>query len=460
VRPVVTVEEMRAADKAALAEVDEAVLVERAGTALATHALAIMGGAYGRRVVVVAGKGNNGADGKVAAEVLRRRGARVVVVDALDAPARIGPAGAVDLVVDAAFGTGFRGEYVAPSVPAGVPVLAADIPSGVDGDTGRACGEPLRADCTVTFAALKPGLLQGDGPLLAGRVEVADIGIDIGRPRMALVEDADVAASLPPRPRGAHKWVSAVAVVAGSPGMTGAAGLCAHAAYRAGAGMVRLGVPGASGGELPSGEAVGVVLPEHAWADDALAMAGRCKAIVVGPGLGRDPRTADALRVLVAGSPVPLVVDADGLYALGSGADAVRALASARATPVLTPHDGEFARLTGRDPGDDRIAETRRAAETLGAVVLRKGPTTVVAAPGSEVLLVTSGSPRLATAGTGDVLAGAIGAFVARGLAPLQAAALAAHVHGAAAALGPSEGLVAGDLADLVGRWLSGARRG
>ena len=168
---------MRAVDAAALARVDEATLVERAGTAVATWALRLMGGSYGRRVVVIAGKGNNGADGRVAAARLRRRGRPCEVVEALDGPERIGPRGTVDLVVDAAFGTGFRGEYRAPAVPAGVPVLAVDIPSGVDGDTGEACGEPLRADCTVTFAALKPGLLFGDGPLLAGRVVVADIGL-------------------------------------------------------------------------------------------------------------------------------------------------------------------------------------------------------------------------------------------------------------------------------------------
>ena len=139
----------------------------------------MLGGTYGRHVVVVAGKGNNGADGRVAAARLRRRGARVTVVEAADAPDRIGPVGAVDLVIDAAYGTGFRGTYRAPAVPAGVPVLAVDIPSGVNGDTGEACGEPLRADVTVTFAALKTGLLQGDGPLLAGRVEVVDIGLDV-----------------------------------------------------------------------------------------------------------------------------------------------------------------------------------------------------------------------------------------------------------------------------------------
>ncbi|MGH9018894.1 MAG: NAD(P)H-hydrate epimerase, partial [Acidimicrobiales bacterium] len=203
--PVVTVAEMRAIDAATPDGVDHETLVDRAGTAVAAAALHLLGGAYGRRVVVVAGKGSNGADGKVAAARLRRRGARVVVVDAGAAPERIGRHGEVDLVIDAAYGTGFHGTYNAPSVPAGVRVLAVDIPSGVDGDSGVAGGAPLRADVTVTFAALKPGLLQGDGPALAGRVEVVDIGLDVSRARLWVVEDADVARLLPVRDRGAYK---------------------------------------------------------------------------------------------------------------------------------------------------------------------------------------------------------------------------------------------------------------
>jgi NAD(P)H-hydrate epimerase len=464
VKPVVTVSEMQEIDADARAEVDEAALIERAGTALATWALRLMGGAYGRRVVVIAGKGNNGADGRVAAARLRRRGATVQVIEAADAPERVGQEGAVDLVIDAAFGTGFRGTYRAPAVPAGVRVVAADIPSGVDGDTGEACGEPLRADLTVTFAALKPGLLQGDGPLLAGRVEVADIGLDVGGANLWVVEDQDVARLLAPRPRGAYKWQSAVAVVAGSPGMTGAAELCARGAYRAGAGMVRLGVPGADLSELGVTEAVGAPLPSEQWATAALEMAERCKALVVGPGLGREQDSAAQVRRLVAEAPVPVVVDADGLFALGSGDD-LAAVVKRRSGPaarevVLTPHDGEFARLSGSPPGTDRIGDARRLSHSSGAVVLLKGPTTVVAAPDGSALLAVAGSPRLATAGTGDVLSGVIGAFFARGLDAPLGSALAAHVHGRAAELGPAEGLVAGDMADLVARWLSGVRRG
>jgi NAD(P)H-hydrate epimerase len=446
---------MQAVDADALAHVSEDTLVERAGAAVATWALRALGGAYGRRVVVVAGKGNNGADGRVAALRLRRRGALVAVVEAGDAPDRLGPVGSVDLVIDAAYGTGFRGTYRAPSVPPGVPVLAVDIPSGVHGDTGEACGEPLRADVTVTFAALKTGLVQGAGLLLSGRVEVADIGLDVGRARIWVVEDDDVARLVPPRPLVAHKWQSALAVVAGSPGMTGAAGLCTGGAYRTGAGMVRLGVPGADPGVLPTTEAVGVRLPASQWADEVLGMAQRCRALVVGPGLGRARSTVDDVRRVVANSTMPVVVDADGLYALGSGPEVADVVRSDPVRVVLTPHDGEFARLAAFPPGADRVAACTRLAEQTGAVVLLKGPTTVVAAPGGDVRLATAGSPRLATAGTGDVLSGVIGALLARGLAPLDAAAVGAHVHGRAAGLGPAEGLVAGDVPELVGSWLS-----
>lgn len=461
-RPVVTVAEMQAIDADARAWVDEQVLIERAGTALATWALRLMGGSYGRRVLIVAGKGNNGADGRVAAARLRRRGARVEVVEASEAPSRIGVRESFDLVIDAAYGTGFRGSYSAPSVSPGVRVVAADIPSGINGDSGEASGEPLRADLTVTFAALKPGLLQGDGPLLAGRVEVADIGLDVSRAHLWVVEDRDVGQMLPPRPRGAYKWQTAVAVVAGSPGMTGAAELCARGAYRAGAGMVRLGVPGADLAELGVTEAVGAELPASGWATHALEMAGRCKAMVVGPGLGREQESITQVRRLIADAAVPVVVDADGLFALGTADEAAEVIAKRAAAGgpdvVLTPHDGEFARLSGAGPGADRISDAARLAASTGAVVLLKGPTTVVAGPDGRALLAVAGTPRLATAGTGDVLSGVIGAFLARGLEPVEAAALGAHVHARAASLGPSEGLVAGDVTDLVARWLSGSR--
>jgi ADP-dependent NAD(P)H-hydrate dehydratase / NAD(P)H-hydrate epimerase len=451
--PVLTVAEMRAVDAAAQATTPVETLVERAGTAVAVAAIELMGGAYGRRVVVVAGKGNNGSDGRVAAAVLRGRGARVQLVE----PGALEVLPAADLVIDAAYGTGFRGSYQAPAVAPGTRVLAVDIPSGVTGDDGNAAGRVLAADRTVTFAALKPGLLQGDGIGLAGRVSVADIGLAVDHARLHLVKDGDVTRLVPAKGRDGNKWRSAVLVVAGSPGMTGAAGMCARAAFRAGSGMVRLGVPGGDVADSPAAEAVSIALPAHGWAEVALEQAERCKSIVVGPGLGRDPATAAEVRRLVTGTDLPLVVDADGLFALGQ-LDGDHPLRS-EPSVVLTPHDGEYGRLLDSPPGADRVAAARRLAAASGGTALVKGSTTVVADPSGQALAVTAGSPRLATAGTGDVLSGVIGAFLARGVAPLEAAALAAHVHGRASRLGPVEGLMAGDLPDLVSSFLSDLRQ-
>ena len=457
-RPVVSVAEMRQIDAQAQRSVPLEALVERAGRAVARAGLGLLGGAYGRRVVVVAGKGHNGDDGRVAAGRLRRRGVRVTVVEAAEAEGqRLAPC---DLVVDAAYGTGFRGHYRAPVAPPGASVLSVDVPSGVNGDTGEADDDAVRADATVTFAALKPGLLLGQGRERSGTVEVVDIGLDVGGARAHLVEDADVAGRLRPRPREAHKWQTAVYVAAGSPGMRGAAQLCSRAAMRAGAGMVRLGVPGAGPSDLPASEVVARVLPAAGWAEEVLSELERFRALVVGPGLGRSDEARAAVRRLVAEAPVPVVVDADGLTLLGSAGE-VKALAGGRTAPlVLTPHDGEFGRLAGQAPGADRLGAARALAQAAAAVVLLKGSTTVVAPPGGQALLCASGSARLATAGTGDVLSGVIAAFLAQGLEARVAAALAAHAHGAAAGLGPERGLVAGDLLDLLPRWLSGLAGG
>ncbi|MGA2931131.1 MAG: NAD(P)H-hydrate dehydratase [Acidimicrobiales bacterium] len=454
-RAVLTRDEMRAADAAALDTVSHETLVTRAGTAVAHAALRMLGGAYGRRVVVVVGKGSNGADGRVAASVLSRRGARVRVIEAADAPGgeELPPC---DLVVDGAYGTGFRGSYDAPAAPAGAGVLAIDIPSGVDADSGEAPGDAVRADRTVTFAALKPGLLQDDGPRLSGTVEVADIGIGFPTPRALLVGDADVATLLPARPRQVNKWTNAVGVAAGSAGMEGSAILCTRGAMAAGAGMIRLGSPGDPGAAWPT-EAVRMHLPADGWAGAFLEATAKCKAVVVGPGLGTGDAAAGEIRAVLAAVPVPLVIDADALTALGDAASARMLLDKRDAPSILTPHDGEYARIAGSPPGADRLDAARRLAASTGAVVLLKGPLTAVAAPASapDVLLAAAGGPALATAGSGDVLSGIIAAFCARGLGALEAAALAAHAHGRAASLGPSQGLVSGDLPGLLAELLS-----
>jgi len=457
VLPVLTRDEMRAADAAALSKVSEDTLVTRAGTAVGHAAVRILGGAYRRYVTVIVGQGNNGADGRVAAAFLARRGVRVTVMVAADAPRALGPA---DLVIDGAYGTGFRGAYDAPEVPPGVPVLSIDIPSGIDADTGEGPGAPFRASHTVTFAAYKPGLLQGDGPRHCGAVQVTDIGIPLATPRAALMEDADIGALLPARPRESNKWSTALGVVSGSVGMEGSAILCTRGALAAGAGMIRLGTPGNPVGNWPT-EAVRVSLGDPRWAGPFLEATTKCRAVVIGPGLGTGERAQAEIRALIAAAPHPLVIDADAITALGDLASARKLLAGRTHATILTPHDGEFARLAGSPPGDDRLAAARSLARGIGAIVLLKGPLTAVASPEAvtpDVYLAGAGVPALATAGTGDVLSGMIGGFLARGMPAQLAAALAAHVHGRAGSRGRSEGLVAGDLPDLAAALLSEVR--
>jgi hydroxyethylthiazole kinase-like uncharacterized protein yjeF len=436
--PVVEPEEMAAIDAAATVPVD--VLIARAGAAVAREALDLMGGGYGRRVVVLAGKGNNGADGRAAADRLRQRGVRVQVIDAGAAPARLPDA---DLVVDAAYGTGFRGQFTAPDA-AGAPVLAVDIPSGVDGRTGAVGGRALPAVRTVTFAAIKPGLVLEPGRSLAGSVVVADIGLDVGAPPAGVVDADDVRGWLPSRASDSHKWSAALLVVAGSAGMTGAAHLTAAAAQRAGAGMVRLGSPGVTDDPARPTEAVGLALPAVGWVDAVADVAPRFGALVIGPGLGTSEATMAAVRGALAEIALPAVVDGDALTAIAGEAGA--RLGCRTGPTVLTPHDGELQRLTGGPPGPDRIATVRALAERTGAVVLSKGPSTVIAGPDGRIRIITSGDARLATAGTGDVLSGVIGALLARGRPPLEAAAAGAWLHARAGSLAPPAGMVASDL--------------
>ncbi len=443
--PVLTPEEMGAVDAAASEPVE--VLIGRAGAAVARQAVDLLGGTYGRRVVVVAGKGNNGNDGRNAAGRLRLRGVRVRVVDAAAAPARLPDC---DLVIDAAYGTGFHGDYRSPD-PGDAPVLAVDIPSGVDGLTGQVSGpvdQAVRARRTVTFAALKPGLLFHPGRALAGEVVLADIGLDVTTtgPTVGLVQATDVAAWVPARPADSHKWRAAVVVAAGSPGMTGAAHLAARAAQRAGAGMVRVASPGLDHDPGLPTEAVGIAVPAAGWDATVLDELGRARALVLGPGLGRGAPAATAVHQVATAAAVPTVIDGDGLSALGEHA---RDVTSRREAPtILTPHDGEFARLAGHAPGHDRIAAARSLASASGATVLLKGPTTVVAHPDGRVRLSTSGDARLATAGTGDVLSGIIGSLLAQGADAFAAAAAGAWLHGRAALRGPAHGLVASDVVD------------
>jgi len=441
--PIVTPEEMGAVDAAAADPVE--VLIGRAGWAVARAALEMLDGGYGRTVNLIAGPGNNGADGRVGCEHLARRGVRVRIYGAKECPAELLPA---DLVIDAAFGTGFRGEWQSPEV-GDTPVLAVDIPSGVNGLTGVAGPGVLAAERTITFQAWKPGLLLNDGPALAGRVDVADIGLDCQGVDARLVGRDDVATWLPRRERDSHKWRGAVKVVAGSPGMTGAAVLATAAAARAGAGIVQL-VTTALADDVRA-ELITRVVDVADLAGAATDRAERYGSVVVGPGLGRSDLTVEVVHNLID-VDVPLLVDGDGLMAFEPDfVTAIRTDLRSRHTPVvLTPHDGEFARLTGDRVPDDRIAAVRRLASRTNCTVLLKGPTTLVAAPEGALLAVEHGDQRLATAGSGDVLSGVVGALLARGAPALQAAAGGAWIHAEAGLQWPAAGLLAGDLIDAL----------
>lgn len=432
--PIVTPAQMAAIDGAAADRIDD--LIDRAGREVALAALDMLGGTYGRRVTVLVGPGNNGADGRAAAAHLRRRGVRVETVDALAPGDRSHHA---DLVIDAAFGNGLSRPFSPPPIAPTAPVLAVDMPSGVDGLTGRRLGDPWSAVRTITFVALKPGLVLEPGRSLAGDVHVVDIGLDTGAVASHAVDDADVAALFPRRPVDDHKWRAAVRVIGGSPGMTGAPALAARAAVRVGAGIVQLALPGGRGDEGPT-EVVGHPLPATNWSAAATAGLDRVHCVLVGPGLG--PAPLDDLRV-VAAVDAALVVDGDALQP-----ELLAALSSRSAPTVLTPHDGEWARLGG-SPDADRLAATSAFAVAHGVTVVRKGPTSVVAGRDGRVRVVTSGTSALASAGTGDVLAGTIAALLARGLDGPDAGVVAAHLHGRAGAeLGA--GLLASEVADRL----------
>jgi hydroxyethylthiazole kinase-like uncharacterized protein yjeF len=477
VKPVLTPAESAALDRSSAERgVTVDSLMERAGRAVARAAVEVAGGAYGRRAVVVCGKGNNGGDALVAARFLSRWGMRAVAVLLADADVyreaaaanleRARKAGVpirgpealwreldrVDVVVDGIVGTGFRGapeglvaEAIEAVADAGSPVVAVDIASGVDGATGAVAGAAVDATITVTFGSLKPGHLLQPGARHAGVVEVADIGFppDLVTSDLWLVEQADVAAMLPRREPDSHKRSTGIVlVVGGSRTMTGAVRLMAGAAYRAGAGLVQVAAPEEIVPVVQAGLAEATFVPLPQTGDGAVAkdavetLRDRLQdvdAVAVGPGLGRDDGTLAFVRGLVEATPVPVVVDADGLTAFAGRLDELAKLDAADL--VLTPHAGEFARLVGIDVSDlsaDRVGSVRALASETGATVLLKGNPTLVAMPGGEVHVNSTGGPALATGGTGDVLTGVIAALLARGLLPTDAATAGAFVHGMA----------------------------
>ncbi|HEY5317695.1 MAG TPA: NAD(P)H-hydrate dehydratase [Solirubrobacteraceae bacterium] len=487
--------EQRALDEWAIGELGMpgVELMERAGTGLAELVAEL---ASAGRIAVVCGKGNNGGDGLVAARVLRERGREVDVLllgaaDDYRDDARANldrlpgrppqPFGAAALtgaaaVVDAMLGTGFAGEPREPVAGAIEEVNAArdrsvlvacDVPSGVDASTGMVSGAAVRAHATATFHAAKPGLWIAPGKQHAGAVRVVDIGIPPGGPadpRIGLI-DSGVSEGIPRRGVASTKFAAgSVLVCGGSPGLTGAPCMASQSAMRAGAGYVTACVP-ASLHAIFEGrllEVMTVALRDSEGAlhptavGEAVERAARVDAVVLGPGLGRDPGAVRFARGLASALELPLLIDADGLNA---HAGELGALADRTAATVLTPHPGELGRLLGIESKAvqaRRLECARRAAAEAKAIVVLKGDDTIVAQPDGRVAVSRGGAPALATAGTGDVLSGVIGAFLAKGMDPFHAACAGVFVHvnagrQAAATIGP-EGVIASDVIDALPR--------
>ena len=424
-------------------------LMERAAAAVAAEALRAFPGA--RRYAVVCGKGANGGDGRIAARLLREAGRDAEETDDLSG---------ADVVVDALFGTGFHGaprqdaaaliERIGES---GLPVLSVDLPSGVDASTGETAGAAVTADVTVTFHGAKVGLAVAPGRFHAGRVVVAGIGLDPAT--TAIVRATPEVLSLVPRrgSRDSKFTAGSLLVVGGASGTTGAAVLAATAALRADAGYVTVAVPA---DKLAVAETLALEPVKRGFTyESALetleADLARASAVAVGPGLGRTDDARGLVRGLLERSTLPAVVDADGLFGL---------VPVARdAATVLTPHAGELARLLDTDSAwvsAHRLEAATRCADRFGAVVVLKGADTIVQAPDGRTVVCDVGPPSLATAGTGDVLTGVLGAFLAKGLDATDAAVAAAIAHGLAARAVPHQaGLIASDVVEALPSVLS-----
>ena len=505
--PLVTAAEMRALDRHTIETlgVPGELLMESAGRAVAEAVLALL--PPGGDVVAVCGVGSNGGDGLVAARHLALLGVRVRVAlvgdpDALrgDAAANLARARAAgvpigdasfdatpgSVLVDAVFGTGLTRRV--EGAPASAlrrlraarevcRIVAVDLPSGLDADTGQPQGEVSPADVTVCLGLPKLGLALEPGRSLAGAIRVARIGIADHAPGVEpgaeLWTRRAAGALLPARPAGGHKGTFGhVLVVAGSAGKTGAAALAAEGAARAGAGLVTIACPAALNDILEGlcREAMTAPVPDTsercfggAAEEPILALARDRDVVALGPGIGTAPETQALVRRLVARIEAPLVLDADGLNAL-AGAPGV--LKARRAASILTPHPGEAARFLGVSAADvnrDRAGAARQLARDTGAVVVLKGAATLVATPEGRVVVNATGGPVLGTGGTGDVLTGAVAGLVAQGVEPRVAAALAVHLHGLAgdrlAARVGASGVLAGEVAAELPRAAAALRR-
>jgi ADP-dependent NAD(P)H-hydrate dehydratase / NAD(P)H-hydrate epimerase len=489
--PLYTAAEMRAAEEAFDGPTLE--LMERAGGGTADVVLRQYPDA--RRVSVWSGTGSNGGDGLVVARRLHVAGREVEILllgaedkvqgDAAENLRRareLGLAfsetpGPAEIVVDALFGTGFRGEprreaagRIEALNAASAPVVAVDVPSGVDASTGRVQGVAVNAERTVTFHRSKVGLAVGPGRFHAGTVEIVDIGLTPGETDHRLVT-SEILGLVPRRgPRDNKYTAGYVLVVGGSTGLSGAPSLTAEAAMRAGAGYVRACVPETLAPILAQRlvEATltpapcddeGRLLPEASEA--VFEAAEKADAVAIGPGLGRSEGTRELVHRLLEGLEIPVVLDGDGLWAIVDHLDWVF---SRHAPTVLTPHTGELARLLGRDSGwveANRLDAVQGGSDDVGAVVLLKGADTLVAAPGRGVLVCDLGNPGLASAGTGDVLTGVTAAFLAKGMEAELAGAAAAAAGGMAADEAASRhgtaGLIARDVIESLSPVLSAA---
>ncbi|MGI6091914.1 MAG: NAD(P)H-hydrate dehydratase [Veillonellaceae bacterium] len=508
-----TAAEMRKIDQIAIETfgIPGAVLMENAGAETARQIAAALGAVDNKMICIFAGKGNNGGDGFVAARHLYNQGAKikvcllgtkeVVTGDArlnLDIIIRMGinvielsdnrdwekakiAATFADCLVDALLGTGFTGEVTGEMArvvdiinKSGKLIIAIDIPTGVDADTGQIRGTAVKADYTVALGLAKPGLLIYPGAQYVGKLSVADIGI----PFKLLVDDSikqnivttgSIKAIVGSREPDAHKGTTGKAIViAGSQGMTGAAALTATAVVRAGAGLVTLGIAESLHDIMevkltevmtrPLPESVGGIIGRKAL-PHIEEMAAKSNVLAIGPGLGRNDETMAVVREIIKSAECPLVIDADALNALVGYTDLLN---HTKALPVVTPHPGEMARLMGltvKDVSKDRVGIARQAAGLWGAIVVLKGARTIVAYPDGEVYINTTGNPGMATGGTGDVLTGVIAGLIAQGLTTHAAAVAGVHIHGLAgdiAAAGGTIGLIASDVVAAMPAAISG----
>lgn len=460
------VADVRSAEQALMARLPPGTLMQRAAAGLARRCARLLqqryAGVYGARVLLLVGAGDNGGDALYAGARLAGRGAAVVAYlvagrahpGGLAALLRAGGRtvtrlpGRVDLVVDGITGIGARGGLRPPaadlagSLPELVardgdrpPVVAVDVPSGVAVDTGDVPGAAVAADVTVTFGCLKPALVVGPAAPLAGQVDLVDIGLAPylrTDPAVRVPDLADLVQWWPkPGPRSDKYTRGVVGVATGSAAYPGAALLSVAGALAGPAGMVRYA--GAAAREVVTAYPSVIVAPR-------VGDAGRVQAWACGSGLGRDETAAGELRAVLA-APVPAVLDADAINLLVDGSFAAW-LRGRHAPLVLTPHDREFARLAGEEPGPDRVEAALRLAAQVNGTVLLKGDRTIVATPAGEAWANPTGTPALATGGTGDVLAGLLGSLLAAGLAPERAAVTAAYLHGLAGRRAAARGAV------------------